>query len=783
MYTCQTCSKEYDSQKRYLSHLERCGMGIKSRSRSGKSMTELSDIEDENKYMRSRSNSITSSSNFSDKFEKLITDKAKYKTELKRCKGEIKKMISNHHTELRKSQEYFQEQINLITDERDYLIGQINVTRDEVLLEKDSLHKEFAKKMDRERVRLESRYGSGSSNFKQLQKTISNLEERLGDELKDIERVTEEYDNRIGKISQEHSKVTEGLHKEIKDMTKSNERERDELHKSIELLNKEKNVALTSLRRQKEKEKTDMLSQINSLKNTYENSINSLIQDNESMKNDHDKDIAGIKVQNTISLSQKEKLLKSMENNYTSELETQKVKYESIIKENEKNHETNTELLKKDFLSKIQNVQKESTTLIDNLTRSANRKIEEQCLITKNTKKQIEDLTKEYNTSIKTSKQENSRQIREVIEKNSKHLEMTKNKIEKQNKENMYARDETINELEKINHLLGQKVGNYQSVVQSTENTASSLKHQFVANLNKQKEENEILMRQRDSTIQKLEAEIDNMKKYHSRDKTNLSSEVKKLTRKIDDNESNYRKLTRENQIQYEELISLKNKFRVNSEENNKITTELQKNKTENQYNIERLKISFRENSDLTGENREFKNQLREKNHLISQINLENHNITNKMKILETNNKELTEQVQKLKETTNSIINNCQLEIKNIIKSNENILAQHTENHKNKINDLEENFTEIKNRHKREIDEISEKINENNRKNLRDRDILNTELSKVREALKRSDEALKRSDENIKHSRLQHINELNTMKKFKNTEIQKLHQKVQEFQK
>lgn len=195
MYTCETCSNKYTSQKSYLSHIESCEeqQERSSSSRKRNSISALSDIEDD----RSRSRYLIDGISMKKMIERLLKDRIKYKAIIKKYKSDIRMRIKEHRYDLERNQEYFQEQILALNEEKDDLTQQLIASREEVFNEKERLRSNFLKKIALEKKRLGISYERKNPSNIKLQKNINKLHESINMQIEQKERIKREYDEDI----------------------------------------------------------------------------------------------------------------------------------------------------------------------------------------------------------------------------------------------------------------------------------------------------------------------------------------------------------------------------------------------------------------------------------------------------------------------------------------------------------------------------------------------------------------------------------------------------------
>ena len=256
MYECGLCHKEYSSQKRYLTHLEKCGDRHDARSeasvRTSRSVATTAIVPPSRSRSAQRPEpSIAPSSKG---IEKITKEKQQLKAELKYYAGEMKKMMKTHRLQMKETEQYYQEQIDSLVEERDALNEELSGLNDEMFQEKERIRSEMNEKIAAERAKVEKRHGGKSSaqltklsaNNEKLQKRLSEQMEQnslLRDEMEQ-EMVAREEEYRVSidaleeslmasqqevsSLKLQSSKRIKDMEAEISRLKKTNAREKKE---------------------------------------------------------------------------------------------------------------------------------------------------------------------------------------------------------------------------------------------------------------------------------------------------------------------------------------------------------------------------------------------------------------------------------------------------------------------------------------------------------------------------------------------------------------------------
>jgi hypothetical protein len=522
MYTCQTCSKEYTSQKRYLSHMERCEEQDSNRSRASlsgrsRSMTAFSDIEDDirsRSLSRSRSFSGTGVS-LKDTVDRLMKDRARYKAEIKKYKTDIRSRVSEHQDELERNQEYFQEQIFTLTEERDELSEQVNIAREEIFTEKERLRSEFGKKISTEKKRLETRFGGkNASSTSRLQTTVEKLQERLNAQMAEKEHLRDEHETHQNLLMEQNHNNMEQLNDELRKTKHLVDREREEIRKTTHLFQTEKDTALSVLRREKDQEIQNVIVDKDTIISSLEFTVKHNQKEKELLDNDCKREIADLTTQHILSLQERNRVIDRLKDTHARAIDACKLKYEGI-----KTHLT--ENATKDLLSSrlqhdkivstlnakhadiVRNIRTETMRQIQELGNEVGIYKQKMVDMERDNKLFMEKTTKETNETLSAANR------KQVIDKDNMKREM-----DSEHKEQVRDRDDTIMELERLNHALGAQVGHYRSAMDNMKNDTTRLKQQFVSTLNKQKIDDDNAINERETRFNNVQDDIKNIQKH-----------------------------------------------------------------------------------------------------------------------------------------------------------------------------------------------------------------------------------------------------------------------------
>lgn len=499
MYKCNTCEKEYTSQKRYLNHIENCDYVDNSSKRSSHSVAVLSDVEDDFRSLsRSRNHDNTN-------LEQLMKDKAKYKIEIKKYKAELRSRVEEHRNELERIQEYFQKQLIDLTEKKDELLDQVNSAKEELFNEKERLRSEFSKKITTEKNRLENRYSGKNTAEVRLQSIINKLQ-------KEKEALREEFNNDINTLKEAHRVELNNIQGDVCKYQQALERERDDVKRAVQLLQAEKDSVMAVLHREKEQALYDLTADKDTVIHSLEHIKSNLQREKELLERNYKCEIQDLKCSHEIAISDMNRTIEKLKDNHAKAINQNRSHIESKLSNMEDKaakdmqialdqHQLALATKEYSYSTTLKNIKAENIRQIEELTAQI-ATIQQKMIETENCNRtQMDRVQKNAEEKMKEI------QCKTVNEK----VELIR-KMEKEHNENVRDRDHTINELERLNHILGAQIGHYHSAIKNMETDTSRIKQQFVTSLNQQKEENIKAISERETKINTLEKEIQNIR-------------------------------------------------------------------------------------------------------------------------------------------------------------------------------------------------------------------------------------------------------------------------------
>lgn len=534
MYKCDNCSKEYSSQKRYINHVETCGINKRSSTRSSGFLT-----DNEIDRSHDRSKEYLTSDLSQGKLDKLMKEKMRYKLESKKYKNELDNLIQEHRVELENSKLYLQQQILQLTEEKEELSYEIQDIRKNIFTEKDKLRKEYTQKLNMEKSRLESTYDDKNLISSELQSTIQKLEVRLIEEVEGKDRMKQEYENIINIMKNKHLQETEELQSELRNIRINIEKERQEAKKSVQLYKDDKETVISMLKRQKEQEINDVCFKKDSIIATQKNSINTLKNDIENIEKEYTKQINNLKCSNELLLTQKNQKIEKLTLTYNQQLNQQKTHHDEVVEKVRNNMTNEMNKCKEQHKNELYNKEKSFNISINNTKQSYTREIE-------SLKSTIDKLGK----TIEESKVRHQEHIKNVNDEFNKKL-ADKDKIIYNNIQLTTSLQQQYKEISSKYEIDIEKI--YKNLDNATKTIQTLEKQLSNVKTTEQNKINDITMKQNE-VVSQLKLEIDKLNIEITNHKQKLIEQHQEHTKYVENLTNQYKNIQSTTQKQIEDI-------------------------------------------------------------------------------------------------------------------------------------------------------------------------------------------------------------------------------------
>lgn len=545
MYSCERCSKQYDSNDRYLSHIDRCNRKnnnttdeyssdgrSRSRIRVAQSEPEFeyetrrnskgkkTDFEKtrelyrkNERYKNREDKERRESRNQSSIIQQLKSDRKKLKDEIRKFDRLLKDKIASYKSENKKDKLFFKEQLETLTEERNNLVEELEEEREDknnIVLKNErditDIRKKCTKKIAKYKMTVDS-----IDDINKLKESVSGYIQ----EISKLKGVNFEYENKIREIEVKlHSYINEKdtYFRNQEQIYTQNQKTIENTHQTINNLN--------SKLSHNEIQLNDTFQELSKIKIIHHNNIEIVKKDenNKFLKIINEKE-------NKINKEFDEKL-KNILQEHSSQIKT--------ILDNNLNSlitlkNTNTEVLStiKQEISRIQNNNNQYKLDIKNLENIQDKNLQdsrEKKLIFEQRLKDKEDL-------IIINQKNNIKVVTDIKGRYSKDKKNSVNEIQEYKEQiriyiletnNMKTKQQQINNhsSKQINFLNSQILKNNQSLKVSQE-SQKSIKSSYELKYTQQNRFLDNLKKQMDSS------NLDN-EKYNAQ----LSKEVNNLTTK-----------------------------------------------------------------------------------------------------------------------------------------------------------------------------------------------------------------------------------------------------------
>lgn len=533
MYKCKACGMQFSTQKKYIKHLEICEV----ETQSFNSLV-LTDIEDDHNSISSyksknrsgRSVVHVNDENTKNMIEKLVKDKSKYKAELKSLRNELNNQnLLNHN-----NYEFLNNQLIIITEDRDDLFEQVEqLTSNEPII-KEKLRLEFSKKLANEKTKVIENYNNKELDTSKLKHDVIMLKTKLDSELNEKEQLKSSLESEIKLTNTKHNNNIQQLQEEVNFLKRNLQQEKFNIQKKVQMINDEKMEDLNLLKTQKEQQFTDLniekLTIISELENKIQNmeKVKKNLEDSFNKKLENKQSQLDQEIDNKTKENEKltkfyENKLEKTENLYDSRVDTLNTKFIQEKTFIESEHTKEFEKFNYEYSTKIKCENDNHKEEIDLLTKKIDNLNVEIEQIIENSKKTILDNTNKY-----------KEKTQQLINNHSDELEKLSNIIKKENIREITEKNNTINDLMVANANLGVKFNTIKLTLENMEKDSLKTKEEFINSLNNQIDKHQQVTTNYDDKNLNLQKEIDSNNKQLNKiieetQKENISIKSKNL--------------------------------------------------------------------------------------------------------------------------------------------------------------------------------------------------------------------------------------------------------------
>ena len=559
MFTCDRCQKSYNSERRYGSHVERCA---------------LSDLNDDTRSVRSsRSTGSRKSNAISDvesdyrkdsrlDVDKLLREKTTLKTDLKKYARELQRVKESSRNEVEKTQDYFNQQIYDLTEERDRLNEEIAAARDNLFTEKDHLRDDFNRKLTNYKEQLEKRYSSTcSKHVKRLNQMVDKLQQKLDDQLEEKDKVKDElekyYTNREETLRNEF----ESFQEETQKTRMVFEKERDELKRISQTCNIEKDAYKMKCDTERDQQIQKVMIDKKTSVQTLEGLNQSLRKRVESLESERTKESDTLKTLHQNTVTMKEHQMNEMKSQFKRRLEESTKSLESQLQlANNQVEKAVLETTRK-HKDKLKQEESQHEKIVEALRIDHERELRDMNTELATYRSDVEYHKKHIDDCVHRKEQDMIRQFQHITEKLEAEKESLRQKLERDYAEAITSREQKLSKLQDEYNTIEEELLKHRLYTKRVKHDAEQIKSQCVSSLNRQKNDTDKIITEREQRIQECkenyETRIEHMKKDFIDKMNNVTSESEK-----DFNTENL-KLKNEVKNLNNSIIRLKSEFLV----------------------------------------------------------------------------------------------------------------------------------------------------------------------------------------------------------------------------
>jgi hypothetical protein len=194
MFNCRNCGKAYESRKRYIEHIEVCEEDIQSllsrpsvQSDLSRKSRPASSVATPTSRQRSSEGSIRQDGKLRRAVADLMDERTRLKGELGKCETDLRARVHAHREDITSTQEYYQGQVISLMSERDELADQLK-KRDDIIRNREKTRSEMVNKLASQQKKMESYEESNTEQLSGLKIEITNLRNRLAEQIDEQER-------------------------------------------------------------------------------------------------------------------------------------------------------------------------------------------------------------------------------------------------------------------------------------------------------------------------------------------------------------------------------------------------------------------------------------------------------------------------------------------------------------------------------------------------------------------------------------------------------------------
>ena len=450
--------------------------------------------------------------------KKLAKDKEKLKDKLRRLLDDVEDKSEEHRKEMEKSQNYFEEQLNDITEERDKAYDDLENMRNAMISEKEKIRNNFEEKLNKHKESLEKRYVSKDSQVvKRLENTIVVLQERVNQQIEERDRLKDTTEQFYIQREENLRQTITDLEEQFRKLKDTQIRDRQDMNKTAKTFNDEKEFMMAKLR----KEKEDEISNVIAEKNAAFVSLQSLKEQIEKRAKNADaqRDEEMCKMKFEVADAKRNFETKYAEctivfKNSIAEIKQQ---YEGKLYSQDQQHKTEVEQLRKEYENNYYNITGETSRKIEHVITEKDSKITE-----------LTNTLARLNKQLETTTGADSKKYEHII----CDLQCQYENKDKEVKDAYLRHEKIVGELTDSNIRLKEQLAIVKDNSKKLQDYSQNINSQMVSTVTKQKEQAEKDIASRDMTIDRLDRQL---KKITEESIDRVNSAERKLKNTVED--------------------------------------------------------------------------------------------------------------------------------------------------------------------------------------------------------------------------------------------------------
>lgn len=429
----------------------------------------ISDVEREDRY--------DSNNKYRHLAKKLSKDKSKLKDKLRRLLDKVDHRTEEHRDELEKTQEYFQEQIAELANERD-----------RALVEKEFILRKFDEKLNKYRNILEKKYEIKNSQVvKRLETAIATLQKRLSEQIDEREHVKETAEQYYSQRDEQHRRNIADLEDQLLKTRELHAKERKELQMLTKTFTDEKEQIILRMNKEYDEELKKVLTEKNTTIIALQGVKDNMERRAKFAEKERDNQITNAKMECEQVKIEYERKVAQLNKTYNQRFAEMKERHEGQLTESNRVNYQNLELQKEEYERKLENIEYTHKRDMEQHDNDKKKEIHTLQDIINNLKKENTKLKVNFNENVLQRVSQVNVQHDKIVNKIKIEMGAT---IQKKNDEleAMKERTDRIQtEMKNEHDKLKSRLADISTEIQQTKQNSDNMNTQFIKRLNEQK--------------------------------------------------------------------------------------------------------------------------------------------------------------------------------------------------------------------------------------------------------------------------------------------------------